>query len=100
MAFGAVGFLHALVIQDLDSLDLGRAVLLDLMEGFFHTLVIQDFNSLDLAQCLLLGTCTYVGLLGPCFETGRMKPFCHHIHVKGCNREHTNTMRQAWLSIA
>ena len=84
VALGAVGFLHALhalVIQDLDSLDLGRAVLLDLMEGFFHTLAIQDFNYLDLARCLLLVTCTYVRLLGPCFETGRMNPFCHRILV-------------------
>ena len=28
------------------------------------------------------GTCTYARLLGPCFKTGRVKPFCHHLHVK------------------
>ena len=28
------------------------------------------------------GTCTYVRLLGPCFKTGRVKPFCQHRSVK------------------
>ena len=27
-------------------------------------------------------TRTYVRLLGPCFKTGRMKPFCHRIYVR------------------
>ena len=33
------------------------------------------------------GTCTYVRLLGPCFKTGRVKPFCHHLRVKECSRQ-------------
>ena len=27
-------------------------------------------------------TRTYVRLLGPCFKTGRMKPFCHRTYVR------------------
>ena len=41
------------------------------------------------------GTCTYVRLLGPCFKTGRVKPFCHHIHVKGCNSDQTSPEHEA-----
>ena len=33
------------------------------------------------------GTCTYVRLLGPCFKTGRVKPFCHHLRVKECTQQ-------------
>ena len=33
-------------------------------------------------QVLHPGTRTYVRLLGPCFKTGRVKPFCHHLRVK------------------
>ncbi len=41
-----------------------------------------------------LNTRTYVRLLGPCFKTGRLKPFCQHIeHVCGffapCTLRHT-----------
>ena len=33
------------------------------------------------------GTCTYARLLGPCFKTGRVKPFCHHLRVKECTQQ-------------
>ena len=42
------------------------------------------------------GTCTYVRLLGPCFKTGRVKPFCHHLRVKECtlvDKGHCNQSR-------
>ena len=42
------------------------------------------------------GTCTYARLLGPCFKKGQVKPICHHMHVKGYNREHTNPMCETW----
>ena len=31
--------------------------------------------------------CTYARLLGPCFKTGRVKPFCHHLRVKERTRQ-------------
>ena len=53
------------------------------------------------------GTCTYARLLGPCFKTGRVKPFCHHLRVKERTHQQGRThllnfpgRRAQWRDIA